>query len=405
VSDEPGGDAWLDRELHRLLAFGRQSGHPDGGAAWLDDDGRPDLTRPVFTWITARTVHVYALGHLLGVDGAAGVAGQALRGLGGQLRDPVHGGWYAAVGPDGWDDTKSCYDHAFVVLAAASATVARLDGGSDLLEEALAVLDTRFWEPAAGMHADQWDRAWRTLDPYRGVNANMHAVEALLAASDATGDPEWRDRALTIATNVVDRWARGNGWRVPEHFDERWTPLPTYNADHPDDRFKPFGATVGHALEWSRLLVHLAAATGDDAPAWLVPAARELFGRAVADGWAVDGEPGFVYTTDWDGEPVVHDRMHWVVTEAVAAAAALHAETGDEGYAAAHRDWWRYADAYLLDTEHGSWHHQLDRHNRPVSTVWPGKPDLYHAVQATLVPRLPAAPMFARALAEGRLRG
>ena len=398
MSDEvPGDDAWLDAECRRLLAFGRDIVHPDGGAAWLDDDGRPDPARPVFTWITARTVHVYALGHLLGVEGSREIAAKALRGLGGQLHDPVHGGWYTAVGPDGWDDAKSCYDHAFVVLAASSATVAGLEGGRDLLEEALAVLDTRFWEPAAGMHADRWDRAWRTLDPYRGVNANMHAVEALLAASDATGDPQWRARALTIAANVVDHRARENDWRIPEHFDERWTPLPQHNADRPDDQFQPYGATVGHALEWSRLLLHLAAASGDEAPGWLRPAARALFDRAVEDGWEVDGAPGFVYTTDWDGVPVVHDRMHWVVAEGIGAAAVL----GEE---AAYRDWWRYAVTYLLDLERGSWRHQLDRGNRPVATVWPGKPDLYHAVQATLIPRLPEAPGMAKALAEGRLR-
>ncbi|EEH65220.1 hypothetical protein HMPREF0058_1920, partial [Actinomyces urogenitalis DSM 15434] len=39
------------------------------------------------------------------------------------------------------------------------------------------------------------------------------------------------------------------------------------------------------------------------------------------DGWRVDGGPGFVYTTDFAGEPVVHERMHWVVCEGVSAAA------------------------------------------------------------------------------------
>jgi mannose/cellobiose epimerase-like protein (N-acyl-D-glucosamine 2-epimerase family) len=401
----PGDEAWLEQETRRLLAFGRLLPHPDGGAVWLDDDGRPDPTRPVLTWITARTVHVYALAHLLGVDGAREIAAQALRGLVGQLHDPVHGGWFAAVGPDGWDDAKSCYDHAFVVLAGSSATVAGLEGGPALLEEALAVLDTRFWEPAAGMHADRWDRAWRTLDPYRGVNANMHAVEALLAASDATGDPRWRDRALTIAGHVVDEWARGNGWRVPEHFDEHWQPRPMHNEDHPDDRFQPFGATVGHALEWSRLLLHLAAALGDPAPAWLRESAVSLFDRAVADGWSVDGAPGFVYTTDWDGAPVVHDRLHWVLAEGVGAAAALASATGDVArYQAPYREWWAFAEEHFIDRERGSWRHQLDRLNRPSATVWSGKPDIYHAAQATLIPRLPLAPGIVRATAEGRTR-
>jgi sulfoquinovose isomerase len=151
-------------------------------------------------------------------------------------------------------------------------------------------------------------------------------------------------------------------------------------------------------------VLHLAAALGPAAPEWAVSAARALFDRARTDGWDVDGAPGFVYTTDWDGAPVVHDRMHWVVAEGVAAAAALRQATGDPAYDVPYREWWRYAADHLLDLGRGSWRHQLDRRNRPAATVWPGKPDLYHAVQATLVPRLPLAPGMARALAEGRLR-
>ena len=45
-----------------------------------------------------------------------------------------------------------------------------------------------------------------------------------------------------------------------------------------------------------------------------------------------------------------------------------------------------------MDFENGSWHHELDPANRPAATTWPGTPDLYHAVQATLIPRLPLAP-------------
>jgi len=36
--------------------------------------------------------------------------------------------------------------------------------------------------------------------------------------------------------------------------------------------------------------------------------------------------------------------------------------------------------------------------------VWSGKADLYHAVQATLIPRLPLTPMIVPAVAAGLLR-
>lgn len=399
--DRPAHRDWLRAECLRLLDFGRRSTHPHGGTAWLDATGSPDLTRPVHTYLTARAAHVYALGHLMGVPGCGPLADAALAGLRGPLRDDDHGGWYPSVSLEGVAAAgKACYDHVFVVLAASSATVAGRPGAEPLLTEALQVFDERFWDPAAGRCVDAWDTAWTTLDPYRGVNGNMHAVEALLAASDATGDPQWRDRALSIAGAVVG-WALDRDWRIPEHFDAAWVPQPDCSADRPDDPFKPYGATVGHGLEWSRLLLHLEAALGESAPDWLLPAAQGLFTRADADGWAVDGAPGFVYTTDWEGAPVVRDRLHWVLAEALGAAAALHRRTGDPAYDERYRTWWDYAATYVLDREHGSWHHQLDPHNVPATTVWSGKPDLYHAVQATLLPLLPLAPGLAKALSGG----
>ncbi|MFI5931911.1 AGE family epimerase/isomerase [Actinoplanes sp. NPDC051494] len=400
---------WLDREMTRLFEFGRLFPHPLGGAAWLGPDGTPDLDKPVHTWITARMTHVYSLADLLGVPGAGSLADAGLAGLTGVLHDARHGGWYPSVSAAGQPAAgqpaagKSCYDHAFVVLAASSAAIAGRPGARDLLATALDTLLTRFWDDDHGMFIDRWDTEWLHADDYRGLNANMHAVEAMLAAYDATADPDCLRRALTITANAV-RWARDGGWRMPEHFDAAWRPRLDHHRDRPLDPFKPFGATVGHALEWSRLVLHLEAALGTGADDWMLPAAAALFDRAAADGWAVDGAPGFVYTTDWDGRPVSRQRMHWVAAEAVGAAAVLHARTGDDRYQVRYARWWDYIRHHVVDREHGSWHHELDSGNQPAASTWPGKPDLYHAVQATLIPRAPLAPGLAAACAAGAIR-
>jgi sulfoquinovose isomerase len=400
TAPEVGSAAWRTQECNRLLDFGSRFPHPDGGAAWLDEFGLPELTRPVHTWITARMLHVYSLGHLLGRPGDAALAETALTGLLDRLQDSRLGGWVSRIDPSGAvPDEKTCYTHAFVVLAASSATLAGLTGASELLTEALTVWDEKFFDPQANLYVDAWDRSFTTLDPYRGVNANMHAVEALLAAADAAADRKLRQRALSIAERVIRKFARPQQWRIPEHYDAYWTPQPEHHRHQPDHAFQPYGATVGHGLEWARLLLHLEAALGATAPDWLLSAAVALFDRAVHDGWAADGAAGFIYTTDWAGEPVVRDRMHWVVAEAISAAAALHARTSEPQYAEYTATWWRYVDRYIIDHRHGSWFHQLDPSNQPTATVWPGKPDLYHAIQATLIPGLPLAPVLAATLA------
>jgi sulfoquinovose isomerase len=398
--------AWLEAEGDRLLDFARASRHPDGGFAWLDDRGRPELDRPVELWITCRMTHVFALADLMGRAGAGQLADHGVAALTGRFRDARHGGWYAAVDRDGpVTRDKTAYEHAFVVLAASSAAAAGRPGAAALLREALDVFDRRFWDEDAGMVVEQWDESFTVLDGYRGVNANMHSVEALLAAADVTGDGRLRERAARIVTRVVHGFARGNGWRIPEHFDAGWTPLLSYNEAEPAHPFRPYGATVGHWLEWSRLTLGLRESMGDGAPEWMLDDARALFDAAVREGWSVDGADGFVYTVDWAGAPVVRQRMHWVTAEAIAAAATLARITGDPAYSARYEQWWEYAATYLLDPVHGSWHHELDPQNRPDGQTWAGKPDVYHAFQATLLPRLPASPALTRAVAEGRLDG
>jgi mannose/cellobiose epimerase-like protein (N-acyl-D-glucosamine 2-epimerase family) len=404
------GRAFLDAEARRLLAFAQGASDPRGGFGWLDDDGGLDASKPLQLWVNARMTHVFGLADLLGVDGADAMVDRGLAVLAGPLHDDEHGGWWSAVDAGGRPvvTTKSAYDHAFVLLAATTALQAGRPGAADLLRDAADVVERHFWDDEAGACVDTWDAAWQRAEPYRGANANMHAVEAFLAASDATGDGVWLGRALRIAERLIDREARSAGWRVPEHYDAHWNPVPDYARETPADPFRPYGSTIGHGMEWSRLLVHLDAAhslaveSERAAPPWLVPAAQALFDTAASDGWAADGAPGFVYTVDWDGAPVVRQRMHWVVAEAVAAAAALYQATGESRYLTHYEEWWQYARTSMVDEVNGSWHHELDPDQHPARTVWSGKPDIYHALQATLLPRMPLAPTLAAALATRR---
>jgi hypothetical protein len=76
------------------------------------------------------------------------------------------------------------------------------------------------------------------------------------------------------------------------------------------------------------------------------------------------------------------------MAEAIGAAVFLWRVTGDPEYERWYQRFWSFTDRYLIDREHGGWRHQLDSDNRPADTVWKGKPDAYHAYQATLFAEL-----------------
>lgn len=403
----PGDDAHRKAVRADLLRFAAGSVHRFG-FGYLDDAGAVVPQRPVELYVTCRMTHVFALGLLAGEEPApGGPDAQRLRALvqhgvdallDGPLRDTANGGWFAAVNPDGsLVGTKQAYAHGFVVLAGSSAVAAGAERGQELLDLALQVQDEHFWDEDAGLVVEEWNEDFTRLDEYRGVNSNMHTLECYLAAGDVTGDRVWHERAGRIAERVAG-WARGNQWRIPEHFSPDWEPMLEHNRDQPAHPFQPYGATVGHGLEWARLMLAADRTLGGEAPAGLEEAAVELTNRAYADGWAVDGADGLVYTTDWDGNPVVRTRMHWVLAEAIATSTVLAREVGPEPHGTDVHRWWSYADEHLIDHHLGSWHHELDETNAPAATTWPGKPDAYHAYQAAVIEDLPTTPSFASAL-------
>jgi mannose/cellobiose epimerase-like protein (N-acyl-D-glucosamine 2-epimerase family) len=376
---------FLKENARALLNFGRKFPSPGGGSYYLSDDGTPWVERPRETWITCRMAHVYSIGSMMGDKESKDLAAQAIKGLLGELKDNKNGGWYAGLSKDNVPlEYKQCYAHAFVILAGTSAYLAGVEGAKELLDEALKVYDKYFWNEEEGLAVDTWNTEFTKLDSYRGVNANMHTVEAFLAVADALSDEVYRKRAGRIIDHVVS-WSKENDFRIPEHFTSDWKPDLEKNKEKPDDPFKPYGATPGHGIEWARLITQWAESQSEVNKEY-IDVACKLYERAISDAWNADGEPGIVYTTDWNGKPVVHDRMHWTLAEAINTSAVLYKVTGNERYAKDYSMFLEYLDETVLDHSVGSWYHQLDEHNKIKGTVWPGKSDVYHAFQAMLIP-------------------
>jgi sulfoquinovose isomerase len=203
---------------------------------------------------------------------------------------------------------------------------------------------------------------------------------------------------LSIAELLIAEATAGNEWRVPEHFHADWTIDKQYDRDV----FRPYGSTIGHWLEWSRLLLQLWVAT-DKVHAWLPEAAATLFAKAMDEGWD-KSRGGFYFTVDWEGRPVDTDRYWWPCTEGIAAAYWLGQHLGTDDYEQAYRLIWSWSAKHLIDPGGHFWRHQLNDALEEISNPWYGCPDLYHAIQATLIPTVPAQSSLAAALAHGARR-
>jgi len=207
-------------------------------------------------------------------------------------RDSASGG-YAWTIRDGVpeDRTNHAYGLAFVLLAYATAVKAGIVEAGPWMDETWSLLESRFWEEAAGLYRDEADADWRFSD-YRGQNANMHLCEALLAAFEASADARYLDRALQLADHMTRRQAPKAGGLVWEHYDRDWNVDWDYHRDDPKHLFRPWGFQPGHQTEWTKLLLildrHMRARVTPIA--WLLPTARHLFDTAVQRAW--DGTHG-----------------------------------------------------------------------------------------------------------------
>jgi mannose/cellobiose epimerase-like protein (N-acyl-D-glucosamine 2-epimerase family) len=212
----------------------------------------------------------------------------------------------------------------------------------------------------------------------------MHMCEAMLAAYQATGTPRYLDRAYTLADRMTRDQAAKAGGLVWEHYDRHWNIDPDFNRDDPKNLFKPWGFQPGHQTEWAKLLLimePLLAARGTPHD-WLLPRAKELFDRALAHAWdATHG--GICYGFAPDGSICDDEKYFWVQAESLAAAALLHARTGEPTYDDWYRRLWSYASDQIVDHRYAAWYRILTPDKRKISDEKspPGKTD-YHTMGA-----------------------
>lgn len=383
---DPAHRAFLMQDARRQLDFFRASLKADGTFATLAPDGGalPDGPQELHT--TTRLVHSYALAKAAGEGGCDAIIDAGIACLFQRHHDTQHGGWVWSFDGQGVaDGVKLAYGHVFVLLAGSSAHLVGHPDALRLIDAATEVIETRYWDEAHGLLRDEYNRDWTPFSTYRGMNANMHGVEALLAAHEATGRARYLEQAGRILDFFTKRIAPAHDWRIPEHYDDQWQIDPSYEGN---PMFRPAGSTPGHSFELGRLLLQHWDLTGrKDASA--PTRARALIEAALRDGWRQD-KGGIAYTLNpATGAIARRDRYWWPVTEAIGALSALMKIDPQPQDAEWYARLWDFARAHFIDTTHGGWFPEIDEDGKPDARQFHGKPDIYHALQADLIPLVP----------------
>ena len=265
------------------------------------------------------------------------------------------------------DPTRDLYDHAFVLLALASA--APVLGVASLRDEALALLaflDARFAHPYGG-----YAEAIPPAKPRR-QNPHMHLLEACLAAFDAFGDGVFLDRAEALVDLFATRLFRVHEGALAEFFDDALEPLR--EGGH-------FIAEPGHHAEWVWLLDWYRASAERakrrvDADR-LAPIEAALYGFVDRWGCAPGGTTLLDVVRD-DGAPVERGARLWPQLERLKADIRRPI-----GAASATADALPSVFAYFQGVPPGLWHERRHENGGFVPGPVPAT-SLYHLTSAFL---------------------
>lgn len=262
------------------------------------------------------------------------------------------------------DPRRDLYDHAFVLLALATAMRVRPE--PVLRAEALALdayLHDVFPHPAGGYG--------ESVPPSlpRRQNPHMHLLEACLAASEVFADGPFLDRATGIVDLFLDRMFQQAEGALPEYFDDGLVPHREAGR---------FVVEPGHHSEWVWLLDWYGQrmqAAGRPLRGEVARTSRRL--SRFVDAHGINSETGGLVDTLWsDGTVASAAQRLWPQTERLKAE-ILRADAEEARILQA----FSVIEAYIEQAPPGLWREQRAADGSFENTPAPAS-SLYHLTLA-----------------------
>jgi mannose-6-phosphate isomerase len=349
---------------HALPLWSREGWDPASGGFFerLDIEGRADRAGPRRIRVQARQIYCFAKAAQMGwYPEGREIAMKGLDYLLAKARSPDgRPGFARSLDPEGaaLDLTRDTYDHAFVLLALATAY--QLNNDAQIRDEIEALL-AFFDEGLRSSHGGFIEGIPATLP--RRQNPQMHLFEAMIAAFDATGDLVYQSRAGELFGLFVANLYDPRRQILSEYFEDDWS------------KIEPVCVEAGHQAEWVWLLKGFERITH-------CPTGRQRAGLlASALRYRDDATGCLCDEGSADGSIRRFTRRLWPQTE-IAKAWIAQAEAGEPGAADEARNALvRMHRHYLHYPVRGGWYEQFDRDHRSLIDTIPAS-SFYHIVCA-----------------------
>lgn len=319
--------------------------------------------------LQARNVWAFAKGYKLTenpalYDGARKGADFMLE----HFKDPVNGGWYKAVAPDGkvLDDSKELYGQAFAILALSEAY--RLNRNERYFQPALYAmrnLHERMRDKFGGFHASA-DKNFVIRQSLNNQNPVMHLFEAVMNLYESSHNEEAKKELESIGQFVFQTLLKTEGDDrvfIPEWYDENWQPLADDKGGYID---------LGHQFEWAWLLSH--AALLDMGKEYL-DRANKILAYALAHGY--DDKEGGSFNRISSHGKLNREKGYWQQAECLRTLMHFMVVRKQTRLRFRYQQILDYIDGQWIDRQNGGW--RMRALNRCLKQDCPNEqPDPYH---------------------------
>ena len=336
---------------------------PDGGFhGVVTNSGEAVSGAPKGGVLNARILWTFSKAYgIYGLEEYRQMADRAQREFIDRFIDPIYGGVYWMINPDGsiHDGTKQTYGLAFGIYGLSEHF--KVTGCEESLDAAIGLfrtLEDIVHDKSNGGYIENFSRDWSKSD-FKGIdgkkgavktmNTHIHILEAYVSLYKVWPDEEVK-ACIEELVEILQTRLYDSRTRHLIHFcDKDWNPLEEVHS-------------YGHDIETSWMLCEAVEVTGATEHMEKVrKQAVEMTDTALAEGRNEDGS--MIYEKNSEGYQ--RHLSWWAQCETITGCLNAWEITGDKKYFDAAQKTWEYVKEHFIDKENGEWFRRLDAGGEP----------------------------------------